>query len=63
MVLGVRFVSGSEVLVVRGDRERVVFERVKYGGVSGEDVVLEARMDESAEAQREEGLPRKKVSG
>ena len=61
MVLGVRFVGESEVMIARGDRERVVFERVKYGG-SGEEVVLEARPDESAEAQREEGLARKKVS-
>ena len=63
MVVGVRFVSGEEVVVVRGDRERVVFERVKYGGsgAGGEEVVLEARMDESVEAQSEEGLPRKKV--
>jgi len=61
MVLAVRFVSNGEVLVVRGDRERVLFERVKYGGSGGEEVVLEARTDESVEAQREEGLPRKKV--
>ena len=63
MVLAVRFVSDDELLVVRGDRERAAFERVKYGGGggSGEEVVLEARLDESAEAQREEGLPRKKV--
>ena len=62
LLLAVRFAGDGELVVARGDRERVLFERVRYGGGgAGEEVVLEARTDESAEAQREEGLPRKRV--
>ena len=61
-MLTMTFVGEHEMVLVRGDRERVRFDRVDYRGEAGWKGVVQLEKRKPVEVEREGDVERRKVS-